>query len=106
VLAAPGTCPGLRPDPDRSGPRRPCQFRCDSDRDLRERRGTTPPVALGGLGLEPAGIAVDVNGHYHLCVERYYEDFVAAARRLESDLHTNPKASLPRELAGSASLKR
>jgi hypothetical protein len=62
--------------------------------------------APGSGNTEPAGIAVDVNGHYHLCVERYYEDFVAAARRLESDLHANPKASLPRELAGSAYLRR
>jgi hypothetical protein len=55
---------------------------------------------------EPAGIAVDVHGRYHFCVERYYQDFVAAARRLESDLLANPKASLPPELAGSAYLKR
>jgi hypothetical protein len=55
---------------------------------------------------EPAGIAVDVSGHYHFCVERYYEDFIAAARRLESVLRENPKASLPRELAGSAYLRR
>jgi CheY-like chemotaxis protein len=27
-LAAPGTCPRLRHEPDRSGPRRPCQAQC------------------------------------------------------------------------------
>jgi hypothetical protein len=66
----------------------------------------SPAMVTMLKNTEPAGIAVDVNGHYHLCVERYYEDFVAAARRLESDLHANPKASLPRELAGSAYLRR
>jgi hypothetical protein len=46
---------------------------------------------------EPAGIA-RVPGGYYLCVERYFEDFLAAARRLHADLLADPAAALPPEL--------
>jgi hypothetical protein len=51
-------------------------------------------------GVEPAGIAQAPNGRYFFCVEHYFEDFIAAARRLHAQLRANPRAALPPELAG------
>ena len=51
-------------------------------------------------GVEPAGIAQAPNGRYFFCVERYFEDFIAAARRLHAQLVSSPRSVLPRELAG------
>jgi hypothetical protein len=48
---------------------------------------------------EPAGVYRSTQGHYFFCVERYYDDFMAAARRLEEALLADPSASLPPELA-------
>jgi hypothetical protein len=51
-------------------------------------------------GVEPAGIAQAPSGRYFFCVERYFEDFIAAARRLHAQLLSGPPPVLPRELAG------
>jgi hypothetical protein len=52
-------------------------------------------------GVETAGVALAPDGHIYFVVERYYEDFAAAARSLHAALLASPQASLPRELAGS-----
>ena len=49
-------------------------------------------------GVESAGVAVAPDGHLHFVVERYLEDFAAAARRLHAQLAADPLASLPREI--------
>jgi hypothetical protein len=51
-------------------------------------------------GVEPAGIAQAPGGRYFFCVERYFEDFIAAARRLHAQLLSGPGPVLPPELAG------
>jgi hypothetical protein len=52
-------------------------------------------------GVEPAGIAQDTaTGRYYFVVERYFEDFIAAARALRAHLLAQPQPSLPPELAG------
>jgi hypothetical protein len=51
-------------------------------------------------GVEPAGVAQAPNGRYYFCVERYFEDLLAAARDLRAQLLTNPGAALPAQLAG------
>ena len=51
-------------------------------------------------GVEPAGIAQAPSGRYFFCVERYFEDFIAAARRLHAQLLCGPRVALPAELAG------
>jgi len=37
---------------------------------------------------------------YFFCVERYFEDFIAAARQLHAQLLSDPRPVLPPELAG------
>ena len=51
--------------------------------------------------VEPCGVAVGPNGHYYFTVERYFEDFQAAALKLQSDLIAEPAPSLPAELSGA-----
>jgi hypothetical protein len=52
-------------------------------------------------GVEPAGIAKHpVSGRYFFCVERYFDDFIAAARRLHASMLADTQGSLPREIAG------
>jgi hypothetical protein len=51
-------------------------------------------------GVEPCGIAVTPKGHYYFTVERYFEDFRAAALQLRADLMAQPSPSLPAELSG------
>jgi hypothetical protein len=51
-------------------------------------------------GVEPCGIAVAPNGHYYFTVERYFEDFQAAALRVQAQLMIQPSPSLPAELSG------
>ncbi len=51
-------------------------------------------------GVEPAGIAQAPSGRYFFCVERYFEDFIAAARRLHAQLLSRARPVLPPELAG------
>jgi hypothetical protein len=51
-------------------------------------------------GVEPAGIAQAPSGRYFFCVERYFEDLIAAARRLHMRLLSDPSPALPPELAG------
>jgi hypothetical protein len=51
-------------------------------------------------GVEPTGIAQAPNGRYFFCVERYFEDFMVAARQLHAQLRADPHATLPPELAG------
>lgn len=51
-------------------------------------------------GAEPSGIAVAPDGHYYFTVERYFEDFQAAALRLQAELIARPSPGLPAELSG------
>jgi hypothetical protein len=51
-------------------------------------------------GVEPAGIAQARTGRYFFCVERYFDDFIAAARGLHGQLLSAPSPVLPPELAG------
>ena len=51
-------------------------------------------------GTEPAGIAQATTGQYFFCVERYFEDFIAAARLLHAELRADPHPGLPPELTG------
>jgi hypothetical protein len=51
-------------------------------------------------GVEPCGIAIASGGHYYFTVERYFEDFRAAALQLQTDLMAQPSPSLPIELSG------
>jgi hypothetical protein len=46
-------------------------------------------------GVEPSGIAQAPNGRYFFCVERYFGDFIAAARRLHAQLVSSPDPVLP-----------
>jgi hypothetical protein len=50
-------------------------------------------------GVEPCGVAVAPDGHYHFCVERYFEAFELAAESLRDDL-TSENRTLPPELSG------
>jgi hypothetical protein len=62
-------------------------------------KGETTVVML--KGVEPCGIAVDqVTGRYYFVVERYFEDFLRAARAVRDDLLASPNPMLPPELAG------
>jgi hypothetical protein len=45
------------------------------------------------------GVVRTAEGHYHFCVESYFEDFIAAAWRLKAALLADPNPGLPRELA-------
>jgi hypothetical protein len=51
-------------------------------------------------GVEPSGIAVAPDGHYYFTVERYFEDFQAAALKLRDELMAQSSPSLPAELSG------
>lgn len=59
----------------------------------------TATVAMG-KGVEPGGVAVDDSGHQYFVVERYFEDFLAAARALRAQLLAQPSPALPPELDG------
>src|SRR5260370_5656455 len=41
-------------------------------------------------GVESCGIGIDKQGNYFFVVERYYDDFIKAARTLHKELQTNP----------------
>ncbi|HEV7495721.1 MAG TPA: hypothetical protein VGO10_18240 [Baekduia sp.] len=49
-------------------------------------------------GVEPAGVAVAPEGRWYFAVERYFEAFEVAARRMHSDLMADAGAELPSEL--------
>lgn len=52
-------------------------------------------------GVEPSGVAKDpASGRYFFCVERYFDDFMVAARRLHTSMLSDPAGALPREIAG------
>jgi hypothetical protein len=66
----------------------------------------TPAMIAMLKDHELAGVARSEDGHYHLCLERYYEDFMAAAHRLKATLLADPQGALPSELAAHWELAR
>jgi hypothetical protein len=65
-------------------------FRCGMAHEYLIKDPATVAMLKHPQMIEPAGVFIDPNGHHYFCVERYFEDFIAAARRLEADLRGTP----------------